>query len=683
MKKGTFLVIFLFTIALFSTIGVAEEKITSNYLTYMNGKWYYLDEKELLQPILMMRDGKLNKDKVFSDKCAYDNEHNYIHVNGFSNDGKNIIILDAHWKNILRIEQDRVETICSITGNIPNNNATIAVCGNYLFAKFNYVQTVFRIDMQDGSIKILPWKNVINFFAMSDGNLLVHHGLSKDAPEKLQVYNSTNCKEQNIIAEFEGNTYPSVAYNVESNRVYAAFNASIYMLEHGEWHKLRNFQFSNNAINRKKVLCNGTVFYVYNDKNNEWYGSLLDQDIDLTQIVIGGSHTLGRLDSTYMKFHPNQVVVKKPSLNLMSALDLYTRLLSKDDEYDIYAIMYNSGVRKLIEQGILQPLKGNAFDNYRQSLYKPIQNELSINNELFAVFESSSIFNFTIDKSQDIEPPTSMDSLIDMLEKWSENPQNRGQALLVHNGNCTVDNEALLLMCLHQIIYYNARGQELWKEPKIISLLERIRNTKLAPSQELTMDIADKAVIHFTIGNVTLFDNDGLQPPLLLLDNLPMLIPMETSTVLLINPYAKHVKEATEYLAYICDNTILENQRLLFSTLESKLQDCYAEEIKNIQAQIKYSTSESERQQLSADIESIKNDYRNYTASPVTLSMYRKNIVPQLMLDIPLLMTHNSSISIRGYLQEQAYKYLHKQIDTITLLNNIQKWIEISNNEGL
>lgn len=682
MKKHVFLIILILIILAFNAPSIAEENFTSDYLTYMNGKWYYINDTDPSNPALMMRDSKTNDESIFLNKLLYKND--YIDVAGFGNDGKSIFVLDATSKNIFRIDQDHIEAVCSISDDIPYGGANIAICGKYLFAKFNYEYNAYRIDMEDGSTKILSWPQVENLFAMSDGSLLVQQGAIIGSPERLQVYDPESCKEQNIIADFEANSYPSVAYDSENNHVYAAFRGAIWVLEQGNWSKVRNFQFSNTLFDRKRVKCDGSIFCVYyiNDGNIEWKSFRLDEDIDLTPIVVGGSYTDGSHDGAYMNSHADQVIIKAPNLRLMSAVDLYTRLLAKDDEYDIYAIMYNSGVKKLIEQNLFEPLKGSAFDNYRQSLYEPIQNELSINNELFCIIENGSIFNFTVDSSQGVEPPQSVESLVDLLEHWNENPSNRGQPLLVYNGNYTIDNEALLLMCLNQMIYYHTRGNELWKNPEIISLLEKIRDADIPPKQELTMDMADKAVMHYYDGGLTLYDDDGLQPPLMLAENTPMLFPMDTTTVLLLNPYAKHPKEATEYLSYLCENIDLMGQTMLFSTFEAKLQDDIVKDIESLLAKKEKSTSNNEKQQLAAEIESIKNNYNNYTASPMTLAMYREKIVPQLMLDTPLIMALNSQISIQDFLQDQVNRYLSQQIDTTSLLNNIYKWLEMSSKEG-
>ena len=683
MKKHVFLIILLLIMLAFNAPSIAEENFTSYYLTYMNGKWYYIDDTKPLDRIIMARDSKSGEESIFLNKLLYKND--YIDVAGFGNDGKSIFVLDASSKNIFRIDQDHIEAVCSISDDIPYGGANIAICGKYLFAKFNYEYNAYRIDMEDGSTKILSWPQVENLFAMSDGSLLVQQGAIIGSPERLQVYDPESCKEQNIIADFEANSYPSVAYDSENNHVYAAFSGAIWVLEQGNWSKVRNFQFSNTLFDRKRVKCDGSIFCVYyiNDGNIEWKSFRLDEDIDLTPIVVGGSYTDGSHDAAYMNSHADQVIIKAPNLRLMSAVDLYTRLLAKDDEYDIYAIMYNSGVKKLIEQNLFEPLKGSAFDNYRQSLYEPIQNELSINNELFCIIENGSIFNFRVDSSQGVEPPQSVESLVDLLEHWNENPSNRGQPLLVYNGNYTIDNEALLLMCLNQMIYYHTRGNELWKNPEIISLLEKIRDADIPPKQELTMDMADKAVMHYYDGGLTLHDDDGLQPPLMLAENTPMLFPMDGTTVLLLNPYAKHPKEATEYLSYLCENVDLQWQTMLFSTLEAKLQDDIVKDIESLLAKKEKSTSNNEKQQLAAEIESIKNNYNNYTASPMTLAMYREKIVPQLMLDTPLIMALNSQISIQDFLQDQVNRYLSQKIDTTSLLNNIYQWLEMSSKEGL
>lgn len=681
MKKHVFLIILILIILAFNAPSIAEENFTSNYLTYMNGKWYYIDDTNYLNREIIARDSKSGEESIFLNKLLYKND--YIDVAGFGNDGKSIIVLDTYWKNIMRIEQDHVETICSISGNIPNSSAIIAVCGKYLFAKFDYDYNTYRIDMEDGSTKILSWPQVKNLFAMSDGSLLVQQGATTDSPERLQVYDPESCKEQNIIADFNANSYPSVAYDSENNHVYAAFSGAIWVLEQENWSKVRNFQFSNTPVDRKRVKCDGSIFYVYyiNDGSGEWKSFRLDEDIDLTPIVVGGSYTFGNYDGAYMNSHADQVIIKAPNLRLMSAVDLYTRLLAKDNEYDIYAIMYNSGVKKLIEQNLFDPLKGDAFDNYRQSLYEPIQNELSINNELYCIIENGSIFSFRVDGSQGVEPPHSVESLVDLLEHWNENPSNRGQPLLV-NGSYTIDNEDLLLICLQQLIYYHTRGNELWKNPEIISLLEKIRDADIPPKQELTMDMADKAVMQYIHSSLTLYDDDGLQPPLMLAENTPMLFPMDGTTVLLLNPYAKHPKEATEYLSYLCENVDLQWQTMLFSTLKAKLKDENVKYIESLLAEKEKSTSNNEKQKLDAEIERIKNDYYSYTASPVTLAMYREKIVPQLMLDTPLIMARNSQISIRDFLQDQVNRYLSQQIDTASLLNNIYKWLEMSSKEG-
>lgn len=681
MKKHVFLIVLILIMLALNAPSIAEENFTSDYLTYMNGKWYYIDDTEPLNREIIARDSKSGEESIFLNKLLYKND--YIDVAGFGNDGKSIFVLDATSKNIFRIDQDHIEAVCSISGDIPNGRANIAVCGKYLFAKSKYDYNAYRIDMEDGSTKILSWPQVENLFAMSDGSLLVQQGATADSPERLQVYDPESCKEQNIIADFDANSYPSVAYDSENNHVHAAFSGAIWVLEQGNWSKVRNFQFSNTIVDRKRVKCNGSIFCVYyiNDGNREWKSFRLDEDIDLTPIVVGGSYTFGSHDGAYMNSHADQVIIKAPNLRLMSAVDLYTRLLAKDDGYDIYAIMYNSGVKKLIEQNLFEPLNGSAFDNYRQSLYEPIKNELSINNELFCIIENGYIFSFTVDSSQGVEPPQSVESLVDLLEHWNENPSNRGQPLLVY-GSYTIDNEDLLLMCLNQMIYYHTRGNELWKNPGLISLLEKIRDADLPPKQELTMDMADKAVMHYNYSSLTLYDNDGLQPPLMLVENTPMLFPMDGTTVLLLNPYAKHPKEATEYLSYLCENVDLQWQTMLFSTLEAKLKDENVKYIESLLAEKEKSTSNNEKQKLDAEIERIKNDYYSYTASPMTLAMYREKIVPQLMLDTPLIMARNSQISIRDFLQDQVNRYLSQQIDTTSLLNNIYKWLEMSSREG-
>lgn len=133
-----------------------------------------------------------------------------------------------------------------------------------------------------------------------------------------------------------------------------------------------------------------------------------------------------------------------------------------------------------------------------------------------------------------------------------------------------------------------------------------------------------------------------------------------------------------EYLSYLCRNTTVQNQGMFFHTLEPKLQDRYVEELEVLEKEKGQATSKAEQQQLEAEIEAIRNNPYNYTASPKTLAMYREKIVPQLLIPVPQILSRNSSISIRAFLEIQVKSYMNRQVSTEQLLIGIRDWIESS-----
>lgn len=684
MRKILFLMVLFLCIAFCSIWVYAEDAILSDCLTYMNGSWYYLDESNPIDPQILIRDAKTGEESVFCEKCSKDSKGEFFNISGLTNDGQSLIAIDIYQKTVLRIEANRMEKLFSFSEDFPHyGRANLAVCENYLFVKMEETQDFFRLDMRNGAVKRLFVQRVIHILAMSDGNLLVHQGLGTDAPERLLVIHPESCEELNVLVDFEENSRAIVAIEEDSNRIYAAFNAGIWILKQNIWEKVRNLQLSNSTVPWiRKAQCANSVFYLYDqgDISGYWRAINLNEDIDLIPVTVGGAFTTGELDMSYMREYSNQVIIKNPTLKKISAFELYTRLLAKDDSNDIYALEFTDGIKKLMEQGHFPPLSGKDFEDYRNSLYAPIAESLTVNQTLFGVLDNTFLFRFLMKPNQGVDVPKSMEELAELLEFWDEHPANHGQPLIVINGDDTVNQEDLLLLCLYQVIYQHLRGHVLWEEQKIITLLEKIRDLKMPPKQTLSVEMAENTVMNFSTGASLLIDEMGWQPPLLLVENFPMIMPMESS-ILLLNPYAQHPKEAMEYLSYLCRNPTVQNQGMFFHTLEPKLQDEPVEELEVLEKQKEQAISKAEQQQLEAEIETIRNNPYNYTASPKTLAMYREKIVPQLLIPIPQLLSQNSSISMRDSLEIQVKSYVNRQISTEQLLIGIRDWIESSQKE--
>lgn len=680
MKKNALFITLLLCIAVCISWALAEADLSTPHLTYMNGHWYYIDDSDSHTSIIM-RNAQTGEESIFNADCSKDSQGNYFNIDGLTNDGKSLIAIDTQRKIVLRIQANQIETLFSFSIDFPPyRQANLALCGDYLFIKIDWMDNLFRLDMRDGASKQLSWQNVKGILASPDNTLLLHQAMDWDTPERLLLIDPKSGEELRMLGEFSDNTNAVVGIDKDNNRIYAAFHAGIWILEQQQWVKVRNVQLSTNPLaTTRKVQCADSAFFLYdeNDEFGKWRAINLNEDVDLIPINVGGFYTDGFQDMRYMRNHPNQVILKNSGLQLLSAFDLYTKLLAKDDSYDIYAIPLTDGVVKLMDRGLLSPLNGEDFDHYKDALYPSVAQSLTVNQTLFGVLESPSMFSILIKPGENVEPPTSIELLVDFLEHWDAHPANYGQPAL-SDGSQTMTQEDLLLLCLHQIIYQHTRGQMLWENPKITALLKKIQKAALPPKQKLDFEVADAAPIQFSNSTVALYDSIGLQPPLFLVDDIPMLIPMEFSTILLLNPYAKRPKEAMEYLAYLCKNPTLNEQSALFHTFEAKLDEYSAESIELLEKKKEEADGSAEKQQLNAEIEHILQNPDNYTANEKTLTMYREKIAPQLLPAIPQFMDSRSSISIHDFLKVQAARYLNRQINTEQLLHSIRDWLETS-----
>lgn len=682
MKKSVLTLVLLSVLLLAARIAFAETNIHSPYLTYLNGSWYYWVDTALENPRLMARDAATGEDRVLHEGWLCDSAGNSISVDGLTNDGRSLIVLDTGWNELLRVDADhptQTETLFVFPEDHRFCRADLALCGGYLFVKWVNNDRLVRYDLRDGTQKQLALPRVVTVFPLRDGTLLVQQAIGTDAPDRLLVIDPETCEIQRVFATFEGNSRPAVAVDAASDRVYAAFDAAVWTWAGEQWTKVRDIQYSSPFGMKAKARCAGSSFYVQTDMDS-WQAFHLDKQAAYTPVSILGVALDRDLDTAYMLEHPGQVIARDSGLSFLTAEDLYTKLLTRDDSFDIYAVLLTEKVAGLIRQGTFPKLNGTAFDAYADALYAPFAESLTVDHALCAVPDAPMALSFEVKPDQGVDAPESMAALIDLLEHWDEHPANAGQPLLMMNGQQPGRKE-LLLLCLHQLIDYQARGEELWTRPSFAALLEKIRDAKLPADRTLSDEAYESVVMCLTDGSISLQSPYGLQPPLRLCDELAMLAPMDLMTVMVVNPYARHPEEAASYLAYRCGHAALQDQRLMFRTLEPALLDRAVQRIEALEKEKQQTVRDADRQQLEREIEAERNDPYNYTASPEVLAMYREKIVPQLVPVTPELIAWRSAISIRPFLEKQANRYLNGQLSTRQLLDSIRQQIEMSKEE--
>ena len=139
MKKSVLTLVLLSVLLLAARIAFAETNIHSPYLTYLNGSWYYWVDTALENPRLMARDVATGEDRVLHEGWLRDNAGNSISVDGLSNNGRSLIVLDTGWNELLRVDADhptRTETLFVFPEDHRFLRADLALCGGYLFVKW-------------------------------------------------------------------------------------------------------------------------------------------------------------------------------------------------------------------------------------------------------------------------------------------------------------------------------------------------------------------------------------------------------------------------------------------------------------------------------------------------------------------------------------------------------------------
>ena len=440
-------------------------------------------------------------------------------------------------------------------------------------------------------------------------------------------------QEPELIAETEGLNLYGLASIPEEKRFYWQSETMLYGYEQDKVQMIRSVPSVHWA---DFALIADGKYIIGSDRG---IGSFdLSSRSESTLTIKGWYNLLDEMD--FLSAHPDIALMRQ--VGPVCAQDAYTDILMGDSSTDLYFIPYTSGLRKMMEQGYVEPLTGSeTLMQDHERLYATLQEPLMHQGQLYAVpvqVEYGS-WVLTVDDPEAFDMPQTLPEMLELLASWEDHEANVGQCCL---GLPTEYREWTALdwldMALYQLLLPCgedekpdvAHCEELLEIMELVKRSYKEARLPLLPEDAKRFSYNEPAAIMAYGGTAGLYgialgtlndDDPGVSQPALfdgVEDRYPAIM-----MVYILNPLSQRKEEAMTYLEWLAQHRTVQDTAWLQQDSEPTLREHVKERLPELPA-------EEQRKDLL--------NWMSWLVYEPSLRFYREEILPRLtVLDNPLL----------------------------------------------
>lgn len=369
------------------------------------------------------------------------------------------------------------------------------------------------------------------------------------------------------------------------------------------------------------------------------------------------------IDGAFMLENPD-VAIQRNNDNAMTAEDVYTAIMGKEDTVDLFLVQWSSSLVELMQRGYLKALNSEGLLADVASMYPAFQEMVTYDGTLYAVPENVIVKGWRVsaDMAELVEAPETLAELLDFIEAWEENDANDGRPVVADDVYGAWTAADFASYALEQYVMTAVQqGKEIdFQDENLMALLERIRQMK---EQHLLSDTSESirsGCVFAAARTLSKYQNSVdvlgasmdrwriVRSPALEAENSPTV--GVTLTVYVVNPYSRHIAEAQQFLTYMAQNRHEQIEGCLNAHCEATLRESAQAELDELSAE--------ERQ-------GVLNKSSSWMYHEAALTAYREQILPYLCVTPCRLLENERQSSVVPWveLQNAVQQYMDGMTD--------------------
>lgn len=456
-------------------------------------------------------------------------------------------------------------------------------------------------------------------------------------------------KNQRLIAGMNRTDVYGLSYDYTSEILYWMEGTTLYGMKDGEVEQVCTLPLDAQTTAETAVLFGK---YAVMSKDGTFYLFDTSQMQTETLLTIRGiqPETLG-VDGAFMLENPD-MAIQRNNDNAMTAEDVYTAIIGKEDNVDLFLVQWSSSLVELMQRGYLEALDSEGLLADVASMYPAFQEMVTYDGMLYAVPENVIVKGWRVsaDMADLVEAPETLAELLDFIEAWEENDANDGRPVVADDVYGAWTAADFASYALEQYVMTAVQqGKEIdFQNENLMTLLERIRQMK---EQHLLSDTSEpirSGCVFAAARTLSKYQNSVdvlgvsmdrwriIRSPALEAGSDPAV--GVTLTVYVVNPYSRHIAEAQQFLTYMAQNRHEQIEGCLNAHCEATLRESAQAELDELPAE--------ERQ-------GVLNKPSSWMYHEAALTAYREQILPYLCVTPCRLLENERQSSVVPWVEVQ------------------------------
>lgn len=521
-------------------------------------------------------------------------------------------------------------------------------------------RTIVLVSLDTGRVSTL--ENCIAYdVAIDENNIYVlQEDRTGDSIYCIKAYDKDG-KNQKLIAGMNRTDVYGLSYDYTSEILYWMEGTNLYGMKNGEIEQVCTLPLDAQTTAETAVSFGK---YAVMSKEGTFYLFDISQMQTETLLTIRGiqPETLS-IDGAFMLENPD-VAIQRNNDNAMTAEDVYTAIMGKEDTVDIFLVQWSSSLVELMQRGYLEALNSEGLLADVASMYPAFQEMVTYDGTLYAVPENVIVKGWRVsaDMAELVEAPETLAELLDFIEAWEESDANDGRPVVADDVYGAWTAADFASYALEQYVMTAVQqGKEIdFQDENLMALLERIRQMK---EQHLLSDTSEQirsGWVFAAARTLSKYQNSVdvlgvsmdrwriIRSPALEAENSPTV--GVTLTVYVVNPYSRHIAEAQQFLTYMAQNRHEQIEGCLNAHCEATLRESAQAELDELSAE--------ERQ-------GVLNKPSSWMYHEAALTAYREQILPYLCVTPCRLLENERQSSVVPWveLQNAVQQYMDGMTD--------------------
>lgn len=529
-------------------------------------------------------------------------------------------------------------------------------------------RTIVLVSLDTGRVSTL--ENCIAYdVAIDENNIYVlQEDRTGDSIYCIKAYDKDG-KNQKLIAGMNRTDVYGLSYDYTSEILYWMEGTNLYGMKNGEIEQVCTLPLDAQTTAETAVSFGK---YAVMSKEGTFYLFDISQMQTETLLTIRGiqPETLS-IDGAFMLENPD-VAIQRNNDNAMTAENVYTAIMGKEDTVDLFLVQWSSSLVELMQRGYLEALNSEGLLADVASMYPAFQEMVTYDGTLYAVPENVIVKGWRVsaDMAEQVEAPETLAELLDFIEAWEENDANDGRPVVADDVYGAWTAADFASYALEQYVMTAVQqGKEIdFQDENLMALLERIRQMK---EQHLLSDTSEpirSGCVFAAARTLSKYQNSVdvlgvsmdrwriIRSPALEAGSDPAV--GVTLTVYVVNPYSRHIAEAQQFLTYMAQNRHEQIEGCLNAHCEATLRESAQAELDELSAE--------ERQ-------GVLNKSSSWMYHEAALTAYREQILPCLCVTPCRLLENERQSSVVPWveLQNAVQQYMDGMTDICSCVQRL------------